>query len=876
MKPSRKIIVMSMIPLVGLFLFLAYIIAGQIDIVRRTVSLRQLCEFAIKTGALVHELQAERGKTVGFVAGKSDVLRPELKEQRDKTDTAAGEMTDYLSQHKKAIADAELTRALTAAWKDIAGLEDVRQSADTAEFSAPQTVEYYSRLNNSLLRVISRIPPLMTKSEFFPSLTAYLNLLYVKENAGVERAALYGLFIKGASDPWSLGTARAAASAQDIFLENFLSYASPGQKDYYSREMRKPFMDEIRKMRDLAFKNAQGPWDVDPSLWFQMTTEKIDDLEKIGDHIARDMITRSEGAGERVQSAILNLVAMVAAGIMTFVIFLLASRSRLLRRCLIFLGCGLFSGMTIHAAAEYLEVAGLISTETLIALMPVLVTVGSVFIIAAGVCSLRNVTAPLKTAMNRIKEFSPQGPPFNIGPELLGLKNEIGDFARSFNALVKDLKGTTVSKSYFESILTTSSDAFVSIDENGSIVEWNPAAQRIFGWPRGEAVGKSLAETIIPAQYRAGHAAGMKHFLATGESKVIGKTLELSALHRDGREFPVEITIWRTRIDEKHQFNAFIRDVTQRKMKEEELNNAHKELTEREKALRQTFQDLSTTHDALKTTQNQLVQSEKLASIGHLAAGVAHEINNPVGFINNNMEILEQYIADYAKVLKMTDQLRESVIQGNLAEAKTLAEEITKTKKEINLDYIVSDTPKLLEHNRKGIERVQKIVMDLRTFAREDKNVTERVKIEDVIEGVLSIVHSEIKYKARLEKDYGDTPLIECNSQRLGQVFINLIINALHAIEGTGTIAIKTYTQDEFVRVDVRDTGKGIPPEILNKIFDPFFTTKPTGQGTGLGLSVSYEIVKKHGGDIKVRSLPGAGATFTVMLPLNRQKEAIP
>ncbi|HBO97802.1 MAG TPA: hypothetical protein DD648_07310, partial [Candidatus Omnitrophica bacterium] len=265
--------------------------------------------------------------------------------------------------------------------------------------------------------------------------------------------------------------------------------------------------------------------------------------------------------------------------------------------------------------------------------------------------------------------------------------------------------------------------------------------------------------------------------------------------------------------------------------------------------------------------------SEKLASIGHLAAGVAHEINNPVGFISSNMEMLEQYIADYAKVLKMADHLKESVEQENLAKTKSIIEEMARLNKEINLDYIISDTPKLLEHNRKGIERIRKIVNDLRAFSREDKNVMERVKIEEVIEGILTIVTSEIKYKARLEKDYGDTPPIECSPQRLGQVFINLIINALHAIEGTGTIAIKTYTQDEFVCVDVRDTGKGIPPEILNKIFDPFFTTKPTGQGTGLGLSVSYEIIKKHNGSMTVRSKVGEGTTFTVMLPINQEKE---
>ena len=315
-----------------------------------------------------------------------------------------------------------------------------------------------------------------------------------------------------------------------------------------------------------------------------------------------------------------------------------------------------------------------------------------------------------------------------------------------------------------------------------------------------------------------------------------------------------------------------IRDITERKTRENELREAYKEVADKEKALRQTFQELSTAHETLKTTQNQLVQSEKLASVGHLAAGVAHEINNPVGFISSNMEILEQYIADYAKVLKMADHLKESVEQEDLAKAKSIVEEINKLKEEINLDYIIDDTNKLLQHNRNGIDRIQKIVTDLRTFSREDKNVMERVKIEEVIESILTIVQNEIKYKAKLEKNYGDTPLIECNPQRLGQVFINLLVNALHAIEGTGTITINTYKQDEFVCVDVRDTGKGIPPENLNKIFDPFFTTKPAGQGTGLGLSVSYEIIKKHSGRMTVRSTVGEGTTFTVMLPINKEK----
>ena len=161
-------------------------------------------------------------------------------------------------------------------------------------------------------------------------------------------------------------------------------------------------------------------------------------------------------------------------------------------------------------------------------------------------------------------------------------------------------------------------------------------------------------------------------------------------------------------------------------------------------------------------------------------------------------------------------------------------------------------------------------MLDLRTFSREDNTESrELVKIDEIMDSILSIVQNELKYKAELTKEYGDTPLVRGNAQRLGQVFINLLVNAAQAMENRGKITIKTYRQDNYVCVEVIDTGKGIPEEDLKKIFEPFFTTKPVGQGTGLGLSVSYEIVKKHGGEIKVRSKVGEGTTFTVMLPLS-------
>lgn len=296
-------------------------------------------------------------------------------------------------------------------------------------------------------------------------------------------------------------------------------------------------------------------------------------------------------------------------------------------------------------------------------------------------------------------------------------------------------------------------------------------------------------------------------------------------------------------------------------LRENELKDLNNSLDNK---VAERTKELTASNEKLQETQIQLIQSEQLASIGQLAAGVAHEINNPIGFINSNMEILGQYVANYTKIIEMVDRLKTTETAES---TKTVIEEIAVFEKKVNWDYIKVDINNLLHHTRKGIERILKIVTDLRTFSRADTDVSDAVKIEEVIDSILSIVDNELKYKAELKKTYGDTPLIKGSPQLLGQVFINLLVNAVQAMEKRGKVEIKTYEEGKFVCVEVSDDGKGIDEKNLKKIFDPFFTTKPIGLGTGLGLSISYEIIKKHHGDIKVRSKIGEGTTFVVMLP---------
>lgn len=300
---------------------------------------------------------------------------------------------------------------------------------------------------------------------------------------------------------------------------------------------------------------------------------------------------------------------------------------------------------------------------------------------------------------------------------------------------------------------------------------------------------------------------------------------------------------------------------------QELTNTLDEKVNERTASLLKANESLSIAHDNLKNTQLQLLQSEKLASIGSLAAGVAHEINNPIGFVGSNIQILGDYIKSFVKVIKESEKLKKEVEEEKLEKAKKTVENIRSVEEQDNIEYLVSDVDHLILESREGLDRVKKIVMDLKTFSREDHGEMQLLQIEEIIDSILGIVQNEIKYKAEVIKEYGKTPRVECFPQKLGQVFINLLMNAGQSIVENGKITIRTYTKDNHVVVEVEDSGKGIPSGDLNKIFDPFFTTKPVGQGTGLGLSISYEIVKKHRGEMQVESEVGKGTKFLVAFP---------
>ncbi|MEA5123899.1 ATP-binding protein [Xanthomonas floridensis] len=287
-----------------------------------------------------------------------------------------------------------------------------------------------------------------------------------------------------------------------------------------------------------------------------------------------------------------------------------------------------------------------------------------------------------------------------------------------------------------------------------------------------------------------------------------------------------------------------------------------------ERELQQRHAELRQAYMRLNGAQDKLLQSEKMASIGQLAAGVAHEINNPIGYVHSNLGSLQEYLRSLFTLIEAYERALQA------PDPKALIPEIDEIRNRADIDFISRDLPQLMAESREGIERVTRIVRDLKDFSYSDRSESwKMVDLHAGLESTINIIWNELKYKVTLERNYAELPLVECLPSELNQVYMNMLLNAGQAIVERGTITVTTGRDEaENVWIQFQDSGAGIAPDLLQRIFDPFFTTKPVGSGTGLGLSISYGIINKHHGRIDVESIPGQGASFRITLPIRQPK----
>jgi two-component system, NtrC family, sensor kinase len=301
-------------------------------------------------------------------------------------------------------------------------------------------------------------------------------------------------------------------------------------------------------------------------------------------------------------------------------------------------------------------------------------------------------------------------------------------------------------------------------------------------------------------------------------------------------------------------FNKMVADLERAR---EERNKANQDLAAANEALNQTVSDL-------KETQDQLIQAEKMASLGQLTAGIAHEINNPINFVSANIQPLKDDLKD---ILEMVG-VYEKVIKEHLP--KKEAEELQQLKENIKIDTSLKEVNDLLKGMEEGAKRTSEIVKGLRNFSRLDQNVFLSANINESLDSCLVLLNNSYKNRIKIERQFGEIPEVDCLPGQINQVFMNILSNAIQAIPNEGSIFVKTWRVDGNVKISIRDTGIGMSEEVQKKIFDPFFTTKGVGKGTGLGMSISFGIIQKHNGKIELFSKPGQGTEFIVTVPVNQ------
>lgn len=471
----------------------------------------------------------------------------------------------------------------------------------------------------------------------------------------------------------------------------------------------------------------------------------------------------------------------------------------------------------------------------------------------------------------------------NLTPAPLPEGNDdIGQLGAAFNTMSQTISDRVHELDRQKALLTativSTTDLVSYKDLQGVYLGANPAFAEFIGKPIDQIIGANDYDLLTPEQadfFRAQD----RLMLDQGDSR----SNEEWITYPDGRHALLDTK--KSPLRDQHGLIIGLigisRDITARKEMEDELHvqaiMLEQEVAERQKAqeaLSVRAAELEHLNETLEARVQEelrknrekdsiLLQQDKLASIGQLAAGVAHEINNPIGFIMSNLETLKGYIEPITQYLSFTDTLCQRHLS---AEELRLRDEVAAR---LDINFITSDLPPLIAESTEGAERVKRIVLDLKDFARPDDSGFKEADLNGLVRSTVNIVRNEIKYVAQLELHLSELPSIICNPQQINQVITNLLVNAAQAIVGQGVITVCTRQEQEQVILSVSDTGHGIPEDIRKRIFDPFFTTKEVGKGTGLGLTISYDIIRKHGGSLSLESTPGVGTTFTIALPIN-------
>lgn len=470
----------------------------------------------------------------------------------------------------------------------------------------------------------------------------------------------------------------------------------------------------------------------------------------------------------------------------------------------------------------------------------------------------------------------------NMSPTMLPEGNDdIGRLGAAFNAMSHAIAERVAELDRQKTLLTVTIDSIIDImffkNLQGVYLGCNPAFSELVGMQREKIIGHTdydLFEHSVADFFREQD----RQMLVSG----LSRTNEEWVTYPDGRRVLLETkkSPLRSPGGEIIGLIGISRDVTERREMESALHEQAIRL-EQEVADRQRAEELLQIHagdlEALNRSlearvqeelwknrekDSILLQQDKLASIGQLAAGVAHEINNPMGFVMSNLGTLDKYLDALGQYIQFNSMLHDRLLsdkdkQQAAAEAERL-----------DIPFILEDMPVLVRESLEGADRVKRIVLDLKDYARVDENRFKQASLNDLVKSTITIVHNELKYVARLDLQLGELPLIYCIPQQINQVLTNLLMNAAQAIEKQGVITVRTHAEHEQICLEVQDTGCGMSEKTIKKIFEPFFTTKDVGKGTGLGLAICYDIVQKHHGRINVESALGDGTTFRIWLPI--------